>query len=46
MKTMICRELGGKCDQKLSADSWEGIIKGGFPLAVPCPQADGACYYQ
>ena len=27
MKTMTCRELGGKCDQKLSADSWEGMVK-------------------
>jgi predicted small metal-binding protein len=27
MKTMTCRELGGKCDQRLSADSWEAMVK-------------------
>ena len=27
MKTMTCRELGGKCDQRLSADSWEEMVK-------------------
>jgi predicted small metal-binding protein len=27
MKTMTCRELGGKCDQALSADSWDAMVK-------------------
>jgi predicted small metal-binding protein len=27
MKTMTCRELGGKCDQKLSARSWEEMVQ-------------------
>jgi predicted small metal-binding protein len=27
MKTMTCKELGGTCDQKLSADSWDGMVK-------------------
>ena len=27
MKTMTCRELGGKCDQKLTADSWDEMVK-------------------
>lgn len=27
MKTMTCRELGGKCDQKLSAGSWDEMVK-------------------
>src|SRR5437773_8723971 len=27
MKTMTCRELGGTCDQKLSAGSWEEMVK-------------------
>jgi hypothetical protein len=27
MKTMTCREPGGKCDQRLSADSWEEMVK-------------------
>jgi predicted small metal-binding protein len=27
MKTMTCKELGGKCDQKLSAGSWEEMVK-------------------
>lgn len=27
MKTMTCRELGGACDHRLSADSWEGMVK-------------------
>ncbi len=27
MKTMTCRELGGKCDQKLPANSWEEMVK-------------------
>jgi predicted small metal-binding protein len=26
MKTMTCKELGGKCDQKLSAGSWNEIV--------------------
>ena len=27
MKTMTCKELGGKCDQKLSAESWDEMVK-------------------
>jgi predicted small metal-binding protein len=27
MKTMTCKELGGNCDQKLSAESWDEMIK-------------------
>ena len=27
MKTMTCRDLGGKCDQKLSANSWDEMVK-------------------
>ncbi len=27
MKTLTCRELGGPCDQKLSADTWDGMVK-------------------
>ena len=27
MKTMTCRDLGGKCDQKLAANSWDEIVK-------------------
>ena len=27
MKTMTCKELGGVCNQKLSAESWEGMVK-------------------
>ena len=27
MKTMTCKELGGKCDQKLSAGSWDEMVK-------------------
>ena len=27
MKTMTCRELGGPCDQKLLADSWDEMVK-------------------
>jgi len=27
METMTCRELGGKCDQKLSASSWDEMVK-------------------
>jgi len=26
MKTMTCKELGGPCDQKLSAGSWEDMV--------------------
>jgi len=26
MKTMTCRELGGTCDQKLSAESWNEMV--------------------
>jgi predicted small metal-binding protein len=27
MKTMTCRELGGPCDQELSANTWEEMVK-------------------
>jgi predicted small metal-binding protein len=27
MKTLTCRELGGACDQELSAGSWEEMVK-------------------
>jgi predicted small metal-binding protein len=27
MKTMTCKQLGGKCDQQLTADSWEEMVK-------------------
>ena len=27
MKTMTCRELGGTCDQKLSANTWDEMVK-------------------
>jgi predicted small metal-binding protein len=27
MKTMTCRELGGTCDKKLSANSWEEMVR-------------------
>jgi predicted small metal-binding protein len=27
MKTMTCQQLGGKCDQKLSASSWDEMVK-------------------
>lgn len=27
MKTMTCKDLGGKCDQKLSANSWDEMVK-------------------
>ena len=27
MKTMICKELGGKCDQSLSAETWQDMVK-------------------
>lgn len=26
MKTMTCKELGGTCDQPLTAGSWEDIV--------------------
>jgi predicted small metal-binding protein len=27
VKTMSCKDLGGKCDQKLSAGSWDEMVK-------------------
>lgn len=27
MKTMTCRELGGTCDQRLTAGSWDVMVK-------------------
>ena len=27
MKTMTCRQLGGTCDQKITASSWDEIVK-------------------
>jgi predicted small metal-binding protein len=26
MKTMTCKELGGPCDQQLSAESWDEMV--------------------
>jgi predicted small metal-binding protein len=26
MKTLTCRQLGGKCDQKLSAETWDEMV--------------------
>ncbi len=27
MKSMSCRELGGPCDQRLTAESWDDIVQ-------------------
>ena len=27
MKTMTCWDLGGTCDQKLSAETWDEMVK-------------------
>jgi predicted small metal-binding protein len=27
MKTMTCRDLGGSCDQELSAETWDEMVK-------------------
>jgi predicted small metal-binding protein len=27
MKTLTCKELGGKCDQKISAETWEEMVR-------------------
>ena len=27
MKTLTCKELGGKCDQKLSASTWDEMVR-------------------
>lgn len=27
MKTLTCHQLGGKCDQKLSAETWDGMVQ-------------------
>ena len=27
MKTLTCKELGGKCDQPLSASSWDEMVQ-------------------
>lgn len=27
MKTMTCKELGGPCDQRLSAGSWDEMVR-------------------
>lgn len=27
MKTMTCRELGGPCDQRLTAPTWDEMVK-------------------
>ncbi len=26
MKTMTCKDLGGKCDERLSAQSWDEMV--------------------
>ena len=27
MKTLTCKELGGKCDQKISAETWDEMVR-------------------
>jgi predicted small metal-binding protein len=27
VKTMTCKELGGSCDQRLSAETWDEMVK-------------------
>lgn len=27
MKTMLCKNLGGPCDHKLSAESWNEVVE-------------------
>jgi predicted small metal-binding protein len=27
MKTLTCKQLGGQCEQKLAADSWDEMVK-------------------
>lgn len=27
MKTLTCKELDGKCDQKISGDTWNELVK-------------------
>ena len=27
MKTMTCKQLGGTCDRKLTANSWDDMVK-------------------
>jgi len=27
MKTLTCRQLGGACDEKLSTETWDGMVK-------------------
>jgi predicted small metal-binding protein len=27
MKTMTCKELGGKCDHKISANTWDEAVE-------------------
>ena len=27
MKTLTCKELGGACDEKLSANTWDEMVK-------------------
>ena len=27
MKTLTCRQLGGTCDEKITADSWDGMVQ-------------------
>jgi predicted small metal-binding protein len=27
MKTMTCKELGGTCDEKISAESWDEMVQ-------------------
>jgi hypothetical protein len=26
MKTLTCKELGGKCDQKISGETWDDMV--------------------
>lgn len=27
MKTLTCRELGGVCDERLSTETWDGMVQ-------------------
>jgi hypothetical protein len=42
MKAMTCKELGGKCDQRLSAGPWNEMVK----VMACCPYPDSSVWTQ
>jgi len=43
MKTMTCNQLGGTCDQKLSAETWDEMVKAMTRHVMETPMSRSRC---